>query len=99
MKKLIVTILVIAYTLTSVVNAQAMQDDQRELITVQAYDGNGKMTYAPRPIAEHKDRAEITSPVLMQDLTQCVMSTNGQELLCVDVCGGRSAPYTICSYE
>jgi hypothetical protein len=35
-------------------------------------------------------------PVLLQDLTQCAYATSTGELLCVDVCGGMSAPYSIC---
>ena len=40
----------------------------------------------------------LTSANIAQDLTQCALSNNG-DLLCVDVCGGMSAPGTICSRE
>ena len=40
---------------------------------------------------------ELVAPPTMQDMTQCVV-VNG-EMLCVDVCGGRSVPYSTCSFE
>lgn len=50
-------------------------------------------THMPIP----KPERSITHNDLMQDLTQCQI-VNGQ-VLCVDVCGGISVPYTVCSYE
>lgn len=50
-------------------------------------------THMPIP----KPERNIEKGPLMQDLTQCQV-VNG-EILCVDVCGGISVPYTICSYE
>jgi hypothetical protein len=43
---------------------------------------------------DHKDGKVI----LMQDLTQCTLTFDGQ-IVCVDVCGGLSVPGTVCSFE
>lgn len=44
------------------------------------------------------DSMASESIILMQDLNQCIVSNQGQ-LLCSDICGGRSVPYTVCSFE
>jgi hypothetical protein len=50
----------------------------------------------PKPARHHNDDASAAP--LMQDLTQCQLTNNG-ELVCIDVCGGLSVPGSICSFE
>lgn len=68
----------------------AVQADE----TLQTMPGGKVNTHLPLPKPE-----QSYTPTLMQDLTQCQWTTNGQSFVCVDVCGGMSVPYTVCSYE
>lgn len=65
--------------------------------TLQTMPGGKVNTHLPLPKPERSANPTIT--VLMQDLTQCQWTTNGQSFVCVDVCGGMSVPYTVCSYD
>jgi hypothetical protein len=83
--KTLIILIVILMTLCNAVNVQAA-----------SYHATGDSRH------EFFDTKQWTSPhheksVLMQDLNQCVL-VNGQ-VLCIDICGGRSIPGTVCSYE
>jgi hypothetical protein len=95
---------------TSVLAAEVTENKPGYIGTFQAVGEKGKYTL-PEVIIKrgHKlsDMLIVYQPEIMQDLTQCTVAL-GQNLvtgevesqvLCIDVCGGRSQPGTVCSFE
>lgn len=64
-----------------------------------AINGHARNTVVVHVHTEKHTSSQTTiSAPIMQDLTQCHLTFNG-ELVCVDVCGGMSTPGSICSFE
>ena len=93
--KIIVLVIVLIAILLSATNVKAYDPDTRfsKVHTVTGHKPNTVMVHE-----WHKPKHKEHNTVLMQDLTQCKLTNNGQ-IVCVDVCGGLSTPYTVCSYE
>jgi len=98
--KTIIILIVILITLFNVTNVKA------DSITPHVA-GHKANSHMPVHFEKHTEKVcrEILGEMvclfkkIMQDLTQCTLTTSTHELVCVDTCGGLSIPGTVCSNE